>query len=136
MDSFWNSNRAQSLTGGAVLLIVSTLCLYLMVLDSGFWTPRLTLISALFVLAVGCFFIFTSSWAETSQKRLQCLLWLQAAATVTLYFLVDISFIAILGIVWIVQATELFPIRTTGWLLLPVSACSPSARFTIGATAI
>lgn len=127
MDSFWSSSRAQSLTGGAVLVIVSTLSVYLLADASAQWSPLLTLITALFALDVICFVLFTSSWAESSRQRLLSLLWLEAAAIVSLYFLVDISFVAILGIVWVVQATEIFPIRTTGWLLL----ASVSA-FTLG----
>lgn len=118
MDSFWSSSRAQSLTGGAVLVIVSVLSVYLLTEAAQQWSARLYLIAALFVLDIFCFILFTSTWAENSQRRLQALLWLEAAAIVALYFLVDISFVAILGIVWVVQATELFHIRTTGWLLL------------------
>lgn len=118
MDSFWSSSRAQSLTGGAVLVIVSVLSVYLLTEAAQQWSARLYLITALFVLDIFCFILFTSTWAENSQRRLQALLWLEAAAIVALYFLVDISFVAILGIVWVVQATELFHIRTTGWLLL------------------
>lgn len=118
MDSFWSSNRAQSLTGGAVLVIVSTLSIYLLSVTAEQWNTTLTLISALFVLDVICFSLFTSAWAEYTQRGLLFLLWLEAACIVSLYFLVDISFVAILGIVWVVQATEIFPIRTAGWLLL------------------
>lgn len=130
MDSFWSSTRAQSLTGGAVLVIVSALSIYLLADAADQWRPVLTVISALFALDVICFVLFTSVWAENSRQRLLSLLWLQAAAIVSLYFLVDISFVAILGIVWVVQATELFPIRTAGWLLLgSVSAFSVSQVF-------
>ncbi|MEX0739411.1 MAG: histidine kinase [Pseudohongiella sp.] len=118
MDSFWSSSHAQSLTGGAVLIIVSALSTYLLFVDAGQWSTALALIAALFALNVTCFFMFTSAQAENSPRRLLTLLWLQASAIVALYFLVDISFVAILGIVWIVQATEIFPIRTTTWLLL------------------
>ncbi|MBC53165.1 MAG: two-component sensor histidine kinase [Gammaproteobacteria bacterium] len=130
MDSFWSSTRAQSLTGGAVLVIVSALSVYLLADAAGQWRPMLTVISTLFALDVICFVLFTSAWAENSRQRLLSLLWLQAAAIVSLYFLVDISFVAILGIVWVVQATEMFPIRTAGWLLLgSVSAFSVSQVF-------
>lgn len=118
MDSFWSSSRAQSLTGGAVLIIVSVLSVSLLIDEAEQWRPVLTLITALFALVVACFILFTSTWGQGSQQRLLSTLWLQAAAIVSLYFLVDISFVAILGIVWVVQATEMFPIRTTGWLLL------------------
>lgn len=128
MDSFWSSSRAQSLTGGAVLVIVSTLSVYLLADAAGQWRNSLTLISALFALDVICFVLFTSAWAESSRQRLLSMLWLQAAAIVSLYFLVDISFVAILGIVWVVQATELFPIRTAGWLLLGSVAVFSAAQ--------
>lgn len=118
MDSFWSSNRAQTLTGAAVLVIVSSLSVYLLAQGVDGWTTQLGIISALFLLDVICFFLVTSEWAQNTQRRLLTLLWIQAAAIILLYFLVNISFVAILGIVWIVQATEIFPIRTTGWLLL------------------
>ena len=130
MDSFWSSSRAQSLTGGAVLIIVSMLSVSLLIDAAEQWQPLLTLITALFALVVACFILFTSTWAQNSPQRLLSTLWLQAAAIVSLYFLVDISFVAILGIVWVVQATEMFPIRTTGWLLLAsVSVFSLSQAF-------
>jgi len=118
MESFWSSSRAQSLTGAAVLIIVSMLTVYLLFIDAERWDTTLSLIAILFALNVLCFFTFTSAWTEGSRRRQLSLLWLEASAIVALYFLVDISFVAILGIVWIVQATEIFPIRTTGWLLL------------------
>lgn len=118
MDSFWSSNRAQNLTGAAVLVIVSSLSIYLLSQVAEGWTTQLGIISALFALDIVCFFLFTTTWAESSRQRVLTLLWIQACAIALLYFLVNISFVAILGIVWIVQATEIFPIRTTGWLLL------------------
>ncbi len=118
MDSFWSSNRAQNLTGAAVLVIVSSLSIYLLSQVAEGWTTQLGIISALFALDIVCFFLFTTTWAESSRQRVHTLLWIQACAIALLYFLVNISFVAILGIVWIVQATEIFPIRTTGWLLL------------------
>jgi signal transduction histidine kinase len=127
MDSFLSSSRAQSLTGGAVLIIVSALSIYLLAAGTEQWGTALSLVTALFVLDILCFATFTSTWAESSRRRLLSVLWLEAAAIVSLYFLVDVSFVAILGIVWVVQATEIFPIRTTGWLLLgSVSAFTAS----------
>src|SRR5690606_38583683 len=108
MESFWSSNKTQNFTGAAVLVIVSMLTVYLMSQGREGWTPTLSLVSSLFVLEVLCFFLYTSPWAERSRQRMLALLAIQAATIVTLYFLVNISFIAILGIVWIVQVTELF----------------------------
>lgn len=137
MESFWSSNKTQNFTGAAVLVIVSMLTVYLMAQGPGGWTPRLTLVSSLFVLEVLCFFLYTSPWAEKSRQRLLALLAIQAGAIVMLYFLVNISFIAILGIVWIVQVTELFHIRTTTWLLIAcVSLFTVSQIFHWGDTSL
>jgi two-component system, NarL family, sensor histidine kinase DesK len=137
MDSFWSSNRAQNLTGAAVLVIVSSLSIYLLSQVAEGWTTQLGIISALFALDIICFFLFTTTWAESSRQRVLTLLWIQACAIALLYFLVNISFVAILGIVWIVQATEIFPIRTTGWLLLSsVSLFTVSQLFHWGDTSL
>jgi signal transduction histidine kinase len=120
MDDFWSSNKTQNFTGAVVLVIVSSLSVYLLAQNAQQWTPQLTLISALFLLHITCYFIFTSEWALNSRKRLFILLCIEIAAIASLYFLVSISFVAILGIIWIVQITETYPIRTTGWLLLGV----------------
>lgn len=137
MDSFWSSNRAQNLTGAAVLVIVSSLSIYLLSQVAEGWTTQLGIISALFALDLICFFLFTTTWAESSRQRVLTLLWIQACAIALLYFLVNISFVAILGIVWIVQATEIFPIRTTGWLLLSsVSLFTVSQLFHWGDTSL
>ena len=120
MDDFWSSNKTQNFTGAIVLVIVSSLSVYLLAQNSQQWTAQLTLISALFLLHITCYFIFTSEWALRSRRRLLVLLCIEIAAIASLYFLVGISFVAILGIVWIVQVTETYPIRTTGWLLLGV----------------
>jgi len=122
MENFWNSDRTQSLTGAAVLVIVSMLSVYLLAQGASTWTPQLSLIAALFLLDIVCFFLFNSRWAEGRRPRLILLLWLEAATIVALYFLVNISFVAILGIIWIIQATETFHIRTTGWLLVSAVA--------------
>jgi len=137
MDSFWSSNKTQNFTGAAVLVIVSMLTVYLMSQGREGWTPTLSLVSSLFILEVLCFFLYTSPWAERSRQRMLTLLAIQAATIVTLYFLVNISFIAILGIVWIVQVTEIFHIRTTTWLLIAcVSLFTASQLFHWGDTSL
>ena len=61
MESFWSSSRAQSLTGAAVLIIVSMLTVYLLFIDAERWSATLTLIATLFALNVLCFFSLTSA---------------------------------------------------------------------------
>lgn len=137
MDSFWNSNKTQNFTGAAVLVIVSMLSVYLLAQNAQSWSPRLSIISALFLLELACYFIFTSEWAEQSRHRLLVLLAIEAATILALYFMVNISFIAILGIVWIVQVTETFTIRTTSWALLAcVSLFTASQLYHWGATSL
>jgi two-component system, NarL family, sensor histidine kinase DesK len=137
MENFWSSNKTQNFTGAAVLVIVSMLTVYLMSQGREGWTPTLSLVSSLFILEVLCFFLYTSPWAERSRQRMLTLLAIQAATIVTLYFLVNISFIAILGIVWIVQVTEIFHIRTTTWLLIAcVSLFTASQLFHWGDTSL
>lgn len=118
MDSFWNSNKPQNFTGAAVLVIVSMLSVYLVAQNAQGWTNRLSIISLLFVIEITCYFIFTLEWASQSRRRLITLLTIEALTILALYFMVNISFTAILGIIWIVQVTETFPIRTTSRLLL------------------
>ncbi|MBU2099574.1 MAG: hypothetical protein KKD00_12485 [Gammaproteobacteria bacterium] len=137
MESFWNSNKTQNFTGAAVLVIVSMLSVYLLAQSAQSWSPRLSIISALFALELTCYFIFTSEWAEQSRRRLLALLAIEAATILALYFMVNISFIAILGIVWIVQVTETFHIRTTSWLLLAcVSLFTSSQLYHWGDTSL
>lgn len=122
MENFWNSDRTQSLIGAAVLVIVSMLSVYLLAQNESAWTPQLSLIAGLFLLDIVCFFLTTSTWVEQSRARLLLVLWVEAAAILALYFLVSISWVAILGIIWIVQVTETFNIRTTSWLLTGAAA--------------
>ncbi|HBN15406.1 sensor histidine kinase [Pseudohongiella sp. O18] len=117
MEDFWNSDRTQSLIGAAVLVIVSMLSVYLLS-QGGPWSAELSLIAGLFLVNIVCFFLSTSDWAQQQRHRMMVVIWLEAAIIVSLYFLVSISFVAILGIIWVVQITELFPIRTTSWILL------------------
>ncbi len=117
MDSFWNSDRAQNLTGAAVLVIVSMLSVYLLGQSSEPWPGHMALATSLFGLNLALFFLYTQPWVQRFRPRKLLMLSLEAVTIVSLYFLVNISFIAILGIVWIVQVAETLPIRTTGWLL-------------------
>ena len=51
MTGFWNSERAQNLTGAVVLAIVSMLCLFMMADADGGWSTSLTLTALLWCLA-------------------------------------------------------------------------------------
>lgn len=117
MTGFWNSEHMQNLTGALVIAVVSALCLYIMYESSGAWSPALNITSLLFGAMTLSFFVFISPWPLTSRPRLLTILWLELALIIVLYARVEIAFVAILGIVWIVQAAETFSMRVTSWLL-------------------
>lgn len=116
MRTYWNSEQAQNWTGALVLAITGALCVYLEMDQTG-WTSSLTIKGTLFTLTTLCFTIFVSDWSASHRSRILTLLWIELGLICALYAIVDISFVAILGIVWIVQAAETFDIRITSWLL-------------------
>ncbi len=118
MTGFWNSERAQDITGAVVLTSVSVLCLYMLADGAGAWSPSLSVTTLLFAAVTLIFVAFISPWSLASRPRLLTLLWLELALIVALYARVEISFVAILGIVWMVQAAETFSIRITSALLV------------------
>ena len=118
MTGFWNSERAQNLTGAVVLAIVSMLCLFMMADADGGWSTSLTLTALLFAGTTLTFSVFVTPWSLSSRPRLLTLLWLELALIISLYARVEIAFVAILGIVWMVQAAETFSIRITSGLLV------------------
>lgn len=108
-----NNARSLDFTGILVMLVVDTMSLYLLYGQTDAWYVILALAAAhLFT-----FILFTSSWGKASSSRRRILLWIEAIFIVGLYLLVGISFIAILGIIWIVQATELYDEKTAKFLL-------------------
>ncbi|MDP1932930.1 MAG: sensor histidine kinase [Gammaproteobacteria bacterium] len=132
MRSYWNSEKAQNWTGALVLAIAGALCVYLELDDSG-WSNRLILQSALFALVALVFLLFVSPWSTNHRARLLALLWIELALICFLYVIVEISFVAIAGIVWIVQAAETFSIRITTWLLaLMVTLFAASQIYHLG----
>lgn len=118
MTGFWNSDRAQNLTGAVVLSSVGALCLFLLADEAGGWSASLALTAVLFAGVLAVFLLFVSPWSLSSYPRLLSLLWLELALILLLYARVDIPFVAILGIVWMVQAAETFSMRVTSWLLV------------------
>jgi signal transduction histidine kinase len=122
MPAYWNSQQAQNWTGAFVIAVVGVLCVYLRLDAQGQWSVPLTQQSVLFVAMTICFMVFLSRWSMSHRPRLMTLLWLELALICALYALVDIPYVAILGIVWVVQATETFSIRIASWLLVLVVA--------------
>lgn len=132
MRTYLSSEQAQNWTGGLVLAIVGALCVYLAIGANG-WTTHLKAQSILFALTTLCFLIFVSPWSTSHRARLLVVLWIELGLICALYALVEVSFVAILGIVWIVQAAETFSIRTTIWLLgLVVALFATSQLYHMG----
>lgn len=133
MRNYWSSEQAQNWTGALVLAIAGALCVYLEIDERG-WSDSLAIDSSLFALTTLCFLLFVSPWSTSHRVRLLTLLWIELALICALYARVSISFVAILGIVWIVQATETFSIRLTTWLLaLLVTLFTASQFYHLGA---
>ncbi len=107
---------ALDLSGLAVNLLVCGLTIYLTV-----GQPELL---AVFVLSAIVLFCFCSFLLLPASQRsgLLLLFWLQAVAITGLFFLVYNSFLGILGIVWIVQAANLYgPGRASLLLVLNIT---------------
>ena len=117
MPAYWNSQQAQNWTGAFVIAVVGVLCIYLRLDMQEHWSTPLTGQSLLFLATTLCFMVFLSPWSMRHRPRLVALLWLELALIGVLYVLVDVPYVAILGIVWVVQATETFSIRIATWLL-------------------
>jgi signal transduction histidine kinase len=126
---YWNSELAQNWTGALVLLIVGMLSVFMNWEDTREWNSETVITAILAASVVLTFISFISHWAMALRSRQFALLWLEALLIIPLYFLVDISFIAILGIVWIVQVAEIVDIHRTMWLLLVAVTVFTIAQF-------
>ena len=111
---FFSSQNLLNVSGILVIALVGALSAYELQ-SSEIWP----FVAALFIFEWLSFCAFLASKKHSVQLQL---FWLQAFFITILYFLVESNTIAILGIVWIVQATELFGSKRAGWLLLLGSA--------------
>ena len=112
MKNMWNVETALNWLGLIVMMAVAALSLSMMYSLEQALTPRWMAVAALFVAQITVFIILISAWTENRQKRARLLLWLQAPLIAALYLQIDLGYIAILGIVWVVQAADQYPIRT------------------------
>ena len=109
-----SSEYALHLSGILVFVVVGTLLTFI-----AYEQDTLpVLVAMLSTINLAIFLVFISAWSDHKKSRRQVLLWVEAAIIVTLYFLIDNSGVAILSIVWIVQATEINSSRTASILLL------------------
>ncbi|MFT6296302.1 MAG: signal transduction histidine kinase [Glaciecola sp.] len=108
------TENLRNLAGIAVIILVSSVAI-LNEQNSDYWL----LIIALSVAVPLLYILFLGASEHSSQRRLFIL---QGAAIAALFFLVRNAFTAILSIVWIVQASEIFSTKKT--LLLLVSSAT------------
>ncbi len=116
MNTVIHSENALSWTGAVVLALVSALTLYLLA-DQGSSSTELTITGLLLAMQCAAFVALVGPWVPKKSALQQALFWAQAIIILLVYSRIDSGFIAILGIVWIVQAGELFTPRTANWLL-------------------
>lgn len=98
-----NSEHVLNASGLIVTLIVGMLGAY-----SVEGLPGFPLVVALALLQLLCFSIFLYL-EKPARLVLLSLFWIEAICIGSLFFLVPSSFIAILGMVWLIQAVYLFP---------------------------
>lgn len=112
LTEYFNSVNVLNLSGILVTLFVGVLSVYTN-LDSNLWPVIAVLASAQLI----CFIVFVNL-STGSRLPYISLFWAEAIFISTLYFLVDTPFVAILSIVWTVQAAELYGPRRASWLVL------------------
>lgn len=109
-----SSEYALHLSGVLVIVVVGGLST--LIASNQQATPLL--VAFLCFTHLAAFLLFISNWSSRTRFGKQILLWIEAVIILALYQLVDNTVIAILSIVWIVQATEMYPPRTAIFLLI------------------
>ena len=109
-----NSEYALHLSGILVLVAVGVLLTFIAYAQD----TLPVLVAMLSAVNLTILLVFISAWSDRKKSRRQILLWVEAAIIVALYLLIDNSGVAVLSIVWIVQATEIYSARTAKILLL------------------
>jgi len=109
-----NSEYALHLSGILVIVVVGGLLTFIASVQD----TLPVLVAFLSIAHLTTFLVFISEWSAQTKSRRQALLWTEAVIIVTLYLLFDNAGVAILSIVWIVQATEIYSPRTAVLLLV------------------
>jgi len=104
-----DNESALNWTGVIIIVVVATLSLTDIARESGRVSLTTGIPALLFLTQLLAFLLRVSDWPEGGTHRARSLFLLQAVIIVALYLSVESPVIAILGIVWIVQATELYP---------------------------
>lgn len=116
-----NNESALNWTGVIIIVVVAAISLTDIAGQAGWTSLPVGLTVLLFMAQLAAFLLITSDWSEAAPRRSRSLFFLQALVIVALYLRVETPLIAILGVVWIAQATELYPRRAITLLLLAVA---------------
>lgn len=125
-----DSESALSLTGVVVSLVVATVALSGTAQQYGIFAPKSLLVASLLALQLAAFVLVATDSAHAAPSRAPALLLSQAFFITVLYLMVESPLIAILGIIWVVQATEIHPRKAT-WLTVAAIAVFGMAQAVI-----
>lgn len=109
-SDYFNSEKTLSYSGFLVIVLIGSLAVYAEK-DTWLW-PLVALIASSILIGFSVFLIGD----DTSRKRR--IFWTMGFLIAALFFLVEVDFVAILTIVWIVQAAELYGSRRAAFLVL------------------
>lgn len=109
-SDYFNSEKTLSYSGFLVIVLVGSLAVY-SEKDTWLW-PLVAVIASGILIGFSVFIIGD----DTSRRRR--IFWTMGLLIAALFFLVEVDFVAILTIVWIVQAAELYGPRRAAFLLL------------------
>lgn len=115
-----DNESALNWTGLIIIVMVAAISLTDVAAQAGWSSLPTRLVGVLFLAQLLAFLSMSSDRAEADPRRARFLFFLQAAIIVALYLLVETPLIAILGIVWVAQATELYPRRAIALLVVAV----------------
>jgi two-component system sensor histidine kinase DesK len=109
-SDYFNSEKMLSYSGILVIVLIGSLAVYAEK-DSGLWPLVAALASSILI----GFIVFLIGDDTSRQHRI---FWTMGLLIAVLFFLVEADFVAILTIVWIVQAAGLYGPRRTAFLVL------------------
>lgn len=109
-SNYFNSEKTLGYSGFLVIILIGSLAVYA-VKDTWLW-PLVTVIATSILIGFSIFLIGD----DRSRKRR--IFWIMGLLIAALFFLVEVDFVAILTIVWIVQAAELYRPRRAAFLAL------------------
>ncbi|PCI81665.1 MAG: hypothetical protein COB20_01560 [SAR86 cluster bacterium] len=109
-SDYFNSEKALNFSGILVIVLIGSLAVYAE-MDTWLW-PLVAVLASSILIGFSVFLIGD----DRSQKRR--IFWILGLLITLFFFLVEVDFVAILTIVWVVQAAELYGPRRAAFLAL------------------